>query len=136
MAAFMIDIDHFKWVNDTYGHGTGDRVLKDVGSSLVKSFSRKEDFVARFGGEEFVVVLQEGESETLKLLAERCLQHLRDLEFDAGDENLRISASLGVAMLHRNESPESWLERADQALYQAKDAGRDRMVVHVEDAAE
>lgn len=136
MAVFMIDIDHFKWVNDTHGHAMGDRVLREVASSLAKSFLRKEDFVARFGGEEFAVVLQEGQLEILTTLAERCLQHLRDLEFEAGEDTLRISASLGVAILHRNESPESWLERADQALYQAKNAGRDRIVIHADDDPE
>ncbi len=133
VALFMIDIDHFKWVNDTHGHSAGDTVLKAVAGSLAKSFLRKEDFVARFGGEEFAVVLQEGRTDTLKALAERCLQHLRDLEFEIGDDPLRISASLGVALVHPGESPEAWLERADAALYEAKQAGRDRMVIHTSD---
>ncbi|MCP4039400.1 MAG: GGDEF domain-containing protein [bacterium] len=133
MALFMIDIDHFKWVNDTHGHSTGDVVLKAVADSLLQSFSRKEDFAARYGGEEFAVVLQEGRMGNLQSLAERCLERLRDLEFKAGDETLRITASLGVAMLHERESPAAWLERADAALYDAKQAGRDRIVVHTDD---
>lgn len=133
MVLFMIDIDHFKWVNDTHGHATGDRVLCEVADSLAESFLRKEDFVARFGGEEFAVVLQEGRREIISTLTERCLHQLRNLEFEVGGENLRITASLGVAMLHEEESPASWLERADQALYDAKESGRDRIVIHRDD---
>ncbi len=135
MAMFMIDIDHFKWVNDTHGHPAGDTVLKAVSDSLAKCFLRKEDFVARYGGEEFAVVLQEGRREVITELSERCLHRLRDLEFDLGNEKLRITASLGVATLHERESPASWIERADQALYEAKDTGRDRIVVHSDDRA-
>jgi diguanylate cyclase (GGDEF)-like protein len=133
MVLFMIDIDHFKWVNDTHGHATGDRVLCEVADSLAESFLRKEDFVARFGGEEFAVVLQEDRREIISTLTERCLHQLRNLEFEVGGENLRITASLGVAMLHEEESPASWLERADQALYEAKESGRDRIVIHRDD---
>lgn len=135
MTLFMIDLDHFKWVNDTYGHAAGDVVLKAVADDLSKSFLRKEDFVARYGGEEFAVVLQEGRMEVLRSLAERALQRLRDLEFDIGEEPLRITASLGVAVVHEAESPAGWLERADAALYEAKQAGRDRIVVHPDDRA-
>ncbi len=133
---FLIDLDHFKWVNDTHGHPAGDTVLREVANCLKDCFSRTEDFVARYGGEEFVVVLQEGRSEVTARLSERCLHRLRDLEFDVGEkgeENLRISASLGVSVLHRRESSGSWLERADQALYEAKNSGRDRVVVHPDD---
>jgi diguanylate cyclase (GGDEF)-like protein len=132
-SLFMIDIDHFKWVNDTHGHSAGDQVLREVAHCLRSCFSRTEDFVARYGGEEFVVVLQEARPEIIAQLTERCLQRLRDLEFDIGEENLRISASLGVSMLHRRESPAHWLERADQALYEAKDSGRDQAIVHADD---
>ncbi|MCH7598578.1 MAG: diguanylate cyclase [Myxococcales bacterium] len=66
-------------------------------------------------------------------LSERCLLRLRDLVFDIGEENLRISASLGVSVLHMQESAAAWLERADQALYEAKDSGRDQVVVHADD---
>ncbi len=133
VALFMIDIDHFKWVNDTHGHSVGDTVIKEVASSLAKSFLRKEDFVARFGGEEFAVVLQEGRLETLKSLAERALQRLRDLEFEVGGEQLRVTASLGMALVHPGETAARWLERADAALYDAKQAGRDRVVIHPSD---
>lgn len=131
---FMIDIDHFKWVNDTYGHATGDSVLSEVGACLTRTFGRKEDFVARYGGEEFCIALQEGRPEIIKELSERALYNLRDLEFETGAEPLRISASLGVAILHVNEPEESWLKRADDALYLAKEAGRDRVVLHADDA--
>lgn len=133
MVLFMIDIDYFKWVNDTHGHATGDQVLCEVAGSLAESFLRKEDFVARFGGDEFAVVLQDGRMEVISTLTERCLHHLRNLEFEVAGESLRITASLGVAMLHEEESPASWLERADQALYEAKESGRDRIVIHRDD---
>lgn len=133
VALLMVDVDHFKWVNDTYGHTTGDEVLKDVAGTLATSFLRTEDFVARYGGEEFAVLLQEGRLEVLEGLAERYLQRLRDLEFESGEDTLRVTASVGIALARPGESATDWIQRADAALYEAKEAGRDRVVVHAAD---
>jgi len=136
VALLMVDIDHFKWVNDTHGHAMGDTVVKAVADSLSRSFQRREDFVARFGGDEFAVLLQEGRYEMLMGIAEREQQRIRDLEFEAGEQTLRVTTSMGVALVHPAESPQQWLERADAALYAAKQAGRDRFVIHESDCPE
>jgi len=124
----MLDIDHFKWVNDNHGHRCGDEVLRRAAGSLSRSFMRKDDFVARYGGEEFAIVLREVGAEMASQLAERCLAAMRDMEIDFEEaKQLRISASIGVAELRRGEGSAHWIERADQALYSAKQAGRDRV---------
>jgi diguanylate cyclase (GGDEF)-like protein len=134
-VAFMIDVDHFKWVNDRYGHAVGDDVLRGVARCLKDVFRRQEDFVARYGGDEFVVVLQEGSLETARGAAERLLFAIRDLEVPREDteEPIRVSVSAGAARLRGDEDGRAWLQRADQALYAAKEAGRDRFVIDPEE---
>jgi len=124
----MLDVDHFKWVNDTHGHPAGDEVLRRVAGVLARSFLRKDDFVARYGGEEFGVVLREGTAESARMLAERALDAVRALEVERDGESIRVTASAGVTSLRRGEGPGAWVERADRLLYEAKEAGRDRVV--------
>ncbi len=123
----MIDIDHFKWVNDTYGHPCGDRVLRRTADCLARSFQSQEDFVARYGGEEFAVLLRIDSEQIARKLAERVLYAVHDLEIQHQEEQIRISVSIGVARLEPGEDGKSWLERADAALYDAKESGRDRI---------
>ncbi len=125
----MIDIDHFKQVNDRFGHQAGDAVLRGVSGRLATCFPRKNDVVARYGGEEFAVVVQLDDRSAVQTLAERTLQALRDLETPYGDEILHVTASIGASELRRAETAESWIGRADAALYQAKQAGRDRLML-------
>ena len=127
----MVDIDHFKWVNDTHGHPCGDEVLKQFAATLTRCFMRRDDFVARYGGEEFVIVLRELELPTATDVAERGMNALRNLEvfFGQMEEPIRMTASMGIARLRQGETAASWVERADRALYQAKNAGRDRIEV-------
>ncbi|MCG8590257.1 MAG: GGDEF domain-containing protein [Proteobacteria bacterium] len=125
----MIDVDHFKWVNDTHGHPRGDEVLRQVSRALTRTFLRRDDFVARYGGEEFAVVLREGSLEAASMLAERALYAVREAEVGAGDETLRVTVSIGLAALRPGDGVPEWVERADQALYEAKGAGRDRVAV-------
>ncbi len=127
----MIDIDHFKWVNDTHGHPCGDEVLKQFASTLSRCFMRRDDFVARYGGEEFVVVLRELELPVATDVAERGMNAIRNLEVFHGEmeQPIRMTASIGIARLRQGETASSWVERADRALYQAKNAGRDRIEV-------
>ena len=127
----MVDLDHFKWVNDTYGHPCGDEVLRQVADALTRCFMRMDDFVARYGGEEFAIVLRDMPLPTAREVAERGMTTVRNLEILHGDleEPIRVTASMGIAQLRQGETASSWIERADRALYQAKDAGRDRIEV-------
>jgi diguanylate cyclase len=127
----MLDIDHFKWVNDTHGHPCGDQVLRETAETLARCFKRKDDFVARYGGEEFAVVLRDLDLKTARTVAERGMGAIRILEIhrDGLPEPLRITVSMGIARLRPGETAAAWIERADRALYQAKNGGRDRIEV-------
>jgi diguanylate cyclase len=124
----MVDLDHFKSINDTHGHQVGDAVLSRVADALSRAFLRKSDFVARYGGEEFAIVIPEVTLQNSKRLTARLLEGVRGLVFDEIAAGLKVTASVGVAELAAGESAESWLQRADRALYEAKNAGRDRVV--------
>ena len=121
----MMDLDRFKDVNDTYGHDAGDEVLKAVGRSLYRVVLRKKDFVCRYGGEEFVVMLNRTGVDDGAGVAERLRQELARLEVRVGDAVIGITASFGVAASRNGEDAKSMLQRADRALYRAKQGGRD-----------
>ncbi|HTT72174.1 MAG TPA: GGDEF domain-containing protein [Anaeromyxobacteraceae bacterium] len=129
MCLVVVDIDHFKATNDALGHAVGDRVLREVADAIVKVFMRKNDFVARYGGDEFAVVLRETPLKDTLTLCERLLQRVRSLRIPAGDRAERVSVSVGVAALAREDGPLTWFECADRGLYAAKSAGRDRVAV-------
>lgn len=126
---FMVDVDHFKWVNDTFGHPAGDAVLRAVAGAIRRCFLRREDFAARYGGEEFAILIPEEDPETVVRLGERVLDAMRDLDVEHEGEHIRVTVSVGAARLRPGESPERWLARADAALYEAKQTGRDRFVL-------
>lgn len=128
----LVDVDHFKLVNDAHGHQAGDAVLRALADCLVRNFPRKSDIVTRYGGEEFAILLPDTSLENGHRLAERLVGAIRALVVPHTGQSLTITASIGVARLARFESAQGWLERADKALYAAKDAGRDC----VADAAE
>lgn len=121
----MIDIDHFKRVNDRQGHLVGDALLKEFAQQLQQGI-RDTDICARWGGEEFTVMLHHTELTGAIKLAENLLQRIRDTRFSHGN---RLTASLGVTQLGDADTPESLVSRVDQALYQAKNKGRDRIEV-------
>jgi diguanylate cyclase len=127
----MVDVDHFKWVNDNRGHPCGDQVLRELAETLSRCFMRSDDFVARYGGEEFVLILRDLTLPQAADLAERGMHAIRNLEinFGEGGEPLRVTASMGIARLRPREGAAAWIERADRALYQAKDSGRDRVML-------
>ena len=131
----MIDVDHFKKCNDSYGHAAGDEVLRRVADGLVRNFLRREDFVARYGGEEFVVVIPDSSLHNAELRAERVLQSLSDLEMETGKGKIHITVSIGLASLASGDTGGSWLARADAALYEAKSAGRNCVRVARENAS-
>jgi diguanylate cyclase (GGDEF)-like protein/PAS domain S-box-containing protein len=130
LGILMLDLDHFKKFNDTYGHEAGDSVLRETASLLIRSV-RAEDFVCRYGGEEFVVVLPTAELRAAESRAQRIREKVRDLVVtDRGRSVGLITVSIGVAALpDQGMSEKELLQAADAALYRAKREGRDRVVV-------
>jgi diguanylate cyclase (GGDEF)-like protein len=134
IALAILDIDHFKRVNDTYGHLVGDRVLKAVADAL-KSQSRDYDKAGRFGGEEFVLLLAQANTDDASRIAERLRNHIGDLAVPIDDRpgapTVQVTISVGVSAMERNEPREltDLLAAADSALYSAKQAGRNRVCV-------
>lgn len=125
-ALVMLDLDHFKRVNDRYGHSAGDEVLKSFGR-LIEDNIRRVDHVFRFGGEEFVILLTDADGKAVSSVVASLQEKIaRELRTPGGEP---ITASFGAAVIRLDESAESWLGRADAALYRAKDAGRDRLVL-------
>jgi len=125
----MIDLDHFKKVNDTYGHGAGDRVLKSLARLLTQRL-RKTDVVGRYGGEEFAVILPETpKAATEKLIAE-LLTGFSRIHHRGGNTDFSVTFSAGIAAYPNYPNPTALLEAADEALYQAKDQGRNRIVLN------
>ncbi|MCS6802059.1 MAG: GGDEF domain-containing protein [Chloroflexota bacterium] len=125
----LIDIDHFKQINDTFGHQAGDAVLQTFVGRLALAFPRRSDFLARYGGDEFAVILPDTSLEDAIPLAIRHIEDLRRHEIDCGENKVRVTVSVGLAELKPNEDGASWIGRADKALYAAKREGRDRFVV-------
>lgn len=131
LSVLVIDIDHFKLVNDTYGHSTGDESLRRVAAAL-REVLRQADLLARYGGEEFVIVLPATNGESALLLAERLRAKIEALCFGSEWMRIRLTASFGVAQYRTGaESWDTLLGRADHALYAAKQAGRNRTVLAV-----
>jgi diguanylate cyclase (GGDEF)-like protein len=127
LAVVITDIDHFKRVNDTYGHATGDDVLKAVAHAL-KRTARQCDVVARYGGEEFVLLLEGTDQVGALQLAERARTAVKGLSFATDKGPLAVTSSFGVSLLAPGDTGAALVERADQNLYRAKHAGRDRVV--------
>lgn len=136
---FMIcDIDHFKKVNDSFGHLAGDEYLKLIGRCLQNVFQRETDVVARYGGEEFVIVLPDKDSDATRNLAERFVKNVADAVLDYNGAKIRTTISLGMACCipKKSLSPDNLIFRADTALYNAKNAGRNRVLVYGDDKKE
>ncbi|MBN2711959.1 MAG: diguanylate cyclase [Planctomycetes bacterium] len=125
-SLIMIDVDHFKKVNDTYGHVAGDRVLKGLAMKL-KASLRGTDFLARYGGEEFGVILPKTPLADGKKVGEDLREAVEYSKFTLDNSELRISVSAGVAEAVKPESAESLVKKADKALYSAKEKGRNRV---------
>ncbi|ATP30278.1 GGDEF domain-containing protein [Chromobacterium violaceum] len=123
-SVLLLDLDHFKHINDSHGHLAGDMVLQRFGQAL-RQRARQLDTVARWGGEEFIIICPETEQAGALTLAENIGQLLRETDFGAV---ARVTASIGVATLSDDDTPDSLVHRADMHLYAAKQAGRDRVV--------
>lgn len=123
----MLDVDHFKSVNDTYGHQFGDQVLAQVGRILGDT-CRQNDLVARYGGEEFVILIPDSGKDAARELAERLRLQVRTASCEFNGHQLQVSISLGVALGGKDVSLDSMIARADAALLMAKSRGRDQVV--------
>jgi diguanylate cyclase (GGDEF)-like protein len=129
MATLMIDIDHFKKINDTHGHAAGDDAIKRIAEIIDQSI-RTTDKAARFGGEEFVVLLREIDQETAQLLAERIRTSIEQTTITHGETSFAATVSIGVAInANDDRDVQDMIERADQGLYIAKKSGRNRTVL-------
>jgi diguanylate cyclase (GGDEF)-like protein len=133
-SVVLLDVDHFKQVNDRFGHATGDAVLAATGR-LLRTLSRKGDLVARWGGEEFVVCLHATHPEGARIAAERIRGGIESMAVtDQEGRGIPVTASLGVVSLTKRDSVHALIDRADRAMYQAKAAGRNRVVQNADDA--
>lgn len=132
LATLMLDIDHFKQVNDVHGHATGDKVLSKM-VSIAAGVLRQEDLIGRLGGEEFAIVLVDSSAEAAMTVADRIRQAIKQVKFPSETGPFNVSVSIGVAEPLLNEaSITDALERADAALYKAKSNGRDRVEIATE----
>ena len=128
IAVLMVDIDHFKQVNDTYGHASGDAVIRGLAEICARAL-RPSDLVARYGGEEFVISLPETGIDQARLVAERLCAAVADATIPTGTGGVRFTVSIGVAICSRRSSLADAMRRADEALYAAKRNGRNRVEV-------
>jgi diguanylate cyclase (GGDEF)-like protein len=130
MSLLMLDLDHFKRINDTFGHSAGDQVLQGIGR-LLRESCRVYDVPGRYGGEEFCIVLPETQTGNTTAVAERIRQRLAANELPCGDGSIAVTASIGIAGTDSPDagvlSPAELIERADRALYAAKNRGRNRV---------
>jgi len=123
----VVDVDHFKNVNDTFGHSAGDRVLKII-AEVMQSNVREADFLARFGGEEFVVLMPETDIKSGKKVAEKLRRKIEKCDFYYRDNPVKISISGGITASLAEDNADSIFERADKALYEAKKSGRNTII--------
>jgi diguanylate cyclase (GGDEF)-like protein len=130
-ALVLLDVDHFKQVNDSYGHPGGDSALRML-ASCIRSVMREVDVAARYGGEEFLIVLPETAREGAFVFAERLRERVAGCDIHHEQRIFRCQVSLGIAVSDRHEpSYEHWVRRADEALYRAKQGGRNQAVIGV-----
>jgi diguanylate cyclase (GGDEF)-like protein len=128
LSILLMDLDHFKRVNDTHGHVVGDQVLRAF-AERVRAATRRVDILVRRGGEEFVLIMPATTPQEALLIAERVRQHAAEKPITVGDAVVSQTVSIGAATWDGRETPEAFEKRADSAMYEAKGAGRDRVVV-------
>ena len=132
LCVLMADLDHFKKINDTYGHLVGDGVLREVAARF-KSAVRDVDIVGRYGGEEFVIILRNSSLTSSSEIAERIRRHIEESPIHLQNTAINITVSLGLCIARAGDNVDSLLDRTDHALYQAKNNGRNRVVVYNDD---
>ena len=129
LCAMMIDIDFFKKVNDTYGHASGDAVLRAV-ASVIKEHLRESDIPSRYGGEEFAVLLPYTHIDEAQIVGERLRKAVESTPVPIDKKNINVTISMGLAEFNPEETGEELFERADKALYEAKESGRNRVCIN------
>jgi diguanylate cyclase (GGDEF)-like protein len=133
LSLIMADLDDFKSVNDTFGHNTGDQVLRAF-ATLCKENSRQEDLIARWGGEEFIMMLPGTSAKEATVVGERLRQRLEEMTFP--DSGIRLTASFGVSAYQPGETGTAFIGRADQALYEAKRLGKNQVIILEDEATQ
>lgn len=128
MVLMMIDIDHFKKINDSYGHKAGDKALILI-ANQIQSNLRESDFLARFGGEEFIVLMPETDLKSAVIAADKLLKAVEQCQFHYQNAQVDITISAGLAQLRTDDTTESLFQRADDAMYRAKQAGRNQCLL-------
>jgi diguanylate cyclase (GGDEF)-like protein len=124
----FIDIDHFKAINDTYGHQEGDRVLQNVAKSLTGHL-RNTDMCGRWGGEEFIAILYDVNLKSLALIAEKLHAMIANSTITVNKQNISVTASIGGVVVHETDTTDSIIERADKYMYQSKQNGRNQVTL-------
>ncbi len=122
----MADIDHFKSINDAYGHAMGDKVLKQV-AQILRDACRKEDIVARYGGEEFLIILPETSPDKAVVVAERLRRAIGGTTIDVGEDHIHVTVSGGLSSYAPGRQEKDLIKEADDNLYGAKDKGKNRI---------
>lgn len=128
LAALMLDLDHFKLLNDTYGHQAGDQVLQGFAQNLREGL-RQSDIICRWGGEEFIILLKDTGNATAQRLAEKVRSEVAARRYPYRGVNLQVTTSIGLADMHPDDSLDSLIDRADRGLYRAKQSGRNCVCV-------
>jgi len=128
LTGIMIDIDHFKRVNDNHGHQCGDLIIREIGVKLTKTL-RKYDYAGRYGGEEFFVIFSNTNCDTARAIADRFRKDMEETPFVCSSEKFQVTVSVGIAQYNAGETPDRWIARADSAMYRAKQMGRNRVIV-------
>ncbi len=134
LSLLMIDIDHFKSVNDTHGHACGDQVIKQVAEAIL-AVTRQTDMTFRYGGEEFVAMLSNTPLDIATAIAERIRRYIETNPIQCRDHEIQTTISVGVSCLKEQEPIKKLFDRADRALYQAKHLGRNRVISEARDHA-
>lgn len=133
VTAALIDLDHFKLINDTHGHRSGDMVIRAV-AQAAKGQLRRADLLGRWGGEELLLILPDTDLEAASLVAERIRVAVEELQVESQQgQQIRCTASIGLSLLDRDTSFDGWVDQADRAMYAAKTAGRNRVDAHRRD---
>ena len=133
LSFIMADIDHFKQINDQYGHHIGDQILQEVARAIARE-CRELDLPARYGGEEFAIVVPDETALGAARLAERCRQKVADVHVSVRGERISTTASFGVASTTNQSTPEALIKRADEAMYRAKNGGRNMVQASDDDS--
>ena len=129
----IIDIDHFKSINDTWGHNAGDDVLRNVALAL-KEATRKAERIYRFGGEEFIILLDAKNDRDAQTAAQRIQQYLQQHSFLVGDDKITVTATGGLAKVLETDTLHQTIGRADKAMYYGKNTGRNRCIMAMTDS--